>query len=68
MVLFLPGVYHPVVVNVDGKGDALLQMQSQKKRSFALTPLITRISPNMGSLAGGTKITIQVGYPVAKIA
>ncbi|XP_076825074.1 fibrocystin-L-like [Clavelina lepadiformis] len=53
------GIYHPVVVNVDGKGDALLQMQSQKKRSFALTPLITRISPNMGSLAGGTKITIQ---------
>ncbi|CAK8682976.1 unnamed protein product [Clavelina lepadiformis] len=53
------GVYHPVAVNVDGKGDALLQMQSQKKRSFALNPLITRISPNMGSLAGGTKITIQ---------
>ncbi|XP_076825620.1 fibrocystin-L-like isoform X2 [Clavelina lepadiformis] len=53
------GVYHPVVVNVNGKGDALLQMQSQIKRSFALTPLITGISPNIGSLAGGTKITIQ---------
>ncbi|CAK8682961.1 unnamed protein product [Clavelina lepadiformis] len=53
------GVYHPVVVNVDGKGDALLQMQSQIKRSFALTPLITVVSPNIGSLAGGTKITIQ---------
>ncbi|CAK8682966.1 unnamed protein product [Clavelina lepadiformis] len=53
------GFYHPVVVNVDGKGDALLQMQSLIKRSFALTPLITGVSPNMGSLAGGTKITIQ---------
>ncbi|CAK8682970.1 unnamed protein product [Clavelina lepadiformis] len=53
------GIYHPVVVNVDGKGDALLQMQSLIKRLFALTPLITGISPNKGSLAGGTKITIQ---------
>ncbi|XP_076824499.1 fibrocystin-L-like isoform X2 [Clavelina lepadiformis] len=53
------GIYHPVVVNVDGNGDALLQMQSKIKRSFALTPLITGVSPNMGSLAGGTKITIQ---------
>uniref|UniRef100_H2YQB4 Polycystic kidney and hepatic disease 1 (autosomal recessive)-like 1 n=1 Tax=Ciona savignyi TaxID=51511 RepID=H2YQB4_CIOSA len=48
-----------VVVNVASVGNALIEITNLRSRKFLLLPQVTAISPSTGSMAGGTKITVQ---------
>jgi len=52
------------MVDVDGIGYARKEIRKLTDRNFGLLPLITSLSPTSGSLAGGTRLTIQVNKPV----
>nr|XP_018672072.2 fibrocystin-L-like [Ciona intestinalis] len=51
--------YGEVVVNVAPVGNALVEIKKLTNRYFALLPLVSSILPTSGSIAGGTKLTIQ---------
>ncbi|CAK8674402.1 unnamed protein product [Clavelina lepadiformis] len=61
-------IYHEVSVNVPGKGDARIEITNALQRTFVLLPLVTSVIPTSGSVAGGTKVTVQgSGFKVGSV-
>ena len=58
---------HDVVVDVDGKGHAMLAIEHLYNRTVILHPVLATISPTSGSTAGGTDITITVSNSFASL-
>ncbi|XP_013413864.1 fibrocystin-L-like [Lingula anatina] len=56
---FPPGTRTPFTVNIANRGSALLKMREIDARTFKMCPRIDNISPTNGSLAGGTRLTIN---------
>ncbi|MEW8488047.1 MAG: IPT/TIG domain-containing protein [Candidatus Thiodiazotropha sp.] len=52
------GVYHPISMRVGNRGNAVIKIMSPEDRSFGLLPNVEDITPNVGSLAGGARLTI----------
>lgn len=53
------GVLHPIAVRVGNRGDALVAIMSEHDSGFGMIPNIETIKPTFGSLAGGSRITLQ---------
>ena len=53
------GTYYPVKVVIGNRGKALMTIRKDQNRLFALLPSVTSVSPNSGSLNGGSLISIS---------
>ena len=51
---------HDVEVNVNGVGNALMQVTNIEERSMIFLPTLESVSPNTGSRGGGATLTISV--------
>lgn len=58
-VQFEPGVAQMVQVHVHNLGDAIVECEVLSKRYIFLVPYIRQVSPQIGSIKGGTLITIS---------
>lgn len=58
------GVLQEISVLIKNRGYALIDIEKRLDRSFALFPAIITVSPQSGSTAGGTLVTISgTGFP-----
>lgn len=58
------GVLQEISVLIKNRGYALINIEKRVDRSFALFPAIRTVSPQSGSTAGGTLVTISgTGFP-----
>ena len=55
---------HEVIVDVAGKGHALVAVDHLFNRSVVLHPQLSSISPATGSTNGGTVVTVTVSSTV----
>ena len=57
------GVYHPISMRVGNRGNAVVSIMSPEAQSFGVLPNVESLSPTVGSLAGGARLTITgFGY------
>lgn len=58
------GIYQPITVNVNQLGSAIVDIHTVSDQSVAFVPSVDSISPDRGSMRGGTKVTITgSGFP-----
>ena len=57
------GVYHPISMRVGNRGNAIVSIMSPEAQMFGVLPNVEDITPTIGSLAGGARLTLTgFGY------
>lgn len=58
-IVFLPGQPHSVSVRVNNRGYAAIKIENSLNASFILLPTVQSVSPQTGSMMGGSILTIN---------
>lgn len=58
-IVFLPGQPHSVSVRVNNRGYAAVKIENSLNASFILLPTVQSVSPQTGSMMGGSILTIN---------